>query len=336
MTTTTRRQTKKTILDWSALDAIVSSRRRLVRQTDVSRFALERAEKYYGADSYIGQVDERVLAVAGLESIDLAYLVTPKECALDDSKLQRAVSVYPAAGGRTTYCIDQSVNGWFANRWLPLNARERTTRSGYQRKVWFNGQMGVYVKGTGPYYPDVGPDCTNWSLEQFMQHVDLLTEAPARWRDAAKSAAERVTDMLRPFRDSLLRYELSGCDDRYSLGGNYHSSDENDWGPSVDMPCRWGCDIRIKSPCARSRGDHEMVGDFAVQVGGLPFGHEEPVEVMYGAQILYPQGRKHSHGWRQDEHHNTGIGFCVSRSPVRILEAARQWAAGKIYIPCGD
>lgn len=336
MTTTTRRPTKKTILDWRELDEIVSSRRRLAKQTDVSRFAIERAEKFYGQDSYIGQVDERVIAVACETSIDLAYLVTPKGCGLDESKLHRSVFVYPAAGGRTTYCVDQSVNGWFANRWLPLNARDRTTRSEYQRKVWFNGQSGVYVKGTGPYYPDVGPDCANWSLEQFMQQVDLLTEAPARWREAAKSAAERVTDMVRPFRDSLLRYELHKPGEHYSLGGCYRTNDEDDREPSVDIPCQWGCDIRIKSPCATLRGDHQMVGDFAVQVGGLTLGYEDPVEVMYGVQILYPQGRKCAHSWRQVESRNTGLSFCVSRSPVRILEAARQWAASKIYIPCGD
>lgn len=336
MTTTIKRQTKKTILDWSEIDAVASTRRRLVKQTEISSFALARAERMFGPEAYIGQIDERVLAQAGQDCIALMYLVTPKECAIDESKLQRAVHVYPAAGGRTTYSIDQSVNGWFANRWLPLNASERTTRSGYQHKVWFNGQSGVYVKGTGPYYPDAGPECMNLSFEQFVSEVDALTDAPEKWREAVKSVAERVTDAVRPFRDSVIRYELREPGDRYCLGGYYHSSDEEDYEPAFDVPCRWGCDVRIKSPCTPYRGDHTLVGDFAVQIGGSPLGCEDPVDVMYGAQVMYPQGSHHSTTWRQDEDMNTGLPFAVSRSPVRIIEAARQWAASKIYIPCGD
>lgn len=333
--TLTKRQTKKKIYDWSELDEAVTEQRRLSKQTPVSEKALERAANAFGRDAHIAQLGERVIAVASPNNIRLEYLFTPKGGKLDDSRLHSSVRVYPAAGARTTYRVDNSVNGWFANANLPMNAGDRTTQSRYKSNQWFYGQAGVYQKGTGPYYADVGPDCSNVSLEQVIEQIQQMTEKTSEaWREAAVSLASRIAEVVAPFRDTVIRYELQLERDRFCVGGYYRDADGYH---NSELCSTYGINVRLKCPHVSGESGWEMVPDFVAQVSGPPGGFEDPAKVLYGVILCHPQGRNQLTEWRcpyGEPNFVTGLSFSLSRSPVRIIEAARQWAAGRIYIPC--
>lgn len=342
MTTSTKRQVNKRVWDWHELTEAVSSQRRLNKQTEVSDVALKRAAMRTSTP-FVAQLDERVVAAATPERIDMLYLYTERGTALEDSRLCHWVSVYPAAGGRTTYCIDDAVSGWFANSHLPINASDRRTRSQYQSKQWHYGQAGVYQKGTGPYYPDVGPECANLTLEQLIDAIKASTDEEGsqtseQWRDAACSVAERVANAVAPFKDTVVRYEPVGIGERrgrFSVGGRVYRSD--DWDPSCELESSYGLFIRLKSPAVSHDGGGSgwhMTPDFVVAVSGPLLAYEDPPNVTYGAWLAHPQGRLHCTECCPTKEVSTGLEFTASRSPVRIIEAARQWAASRIYIPC--
>lgn len=339
--TVTKRQTKKHIYDWADLEAAVTERRRLSKTTPVSEYALARAISCWGAEAHIAQLSERVIAKAHPCHIQMHYLFTPKEKALDHSKLQSSVNVFPAAGGRTTYCVDNSVNGWFANANLPLNASDRSTKSRYKSSQWFYGQAGVYQRGTGPYYPDVGPSCANSTIEDVLGKLEetsgITSEA---WREAAATMMRKIADVVEPFRDTILRFEPGIYEpDRHALFnlGGYHYQKGFGYRNS-ELGCNYGINIRLKSPHVSGEDGWEMVPDFIVQVAGPPFGIQDPPKVIYGAILAHPQGRGQVTEYRQaysdDPTYQTGLGFAISKSPSAIIEAARQWAANRIYIPC--
>ena len=346
MATTTRRQTKKEIWDWKTLLDAISAADRLKRQTDVSAHALGMVEHRWRYDRNpppMAQMDERVVAVGGATCISLWYMHTPKETALSGSSLHDWVQVYPCAGGRTTYRIDDSVNGWFANRHLPINANQRRCSSGYRSDQYWHGQSGVYQKGTGPYYPDAGPDLCNASPGEIADRTSAAVHLPEQWREAALSLVQRLSTVLSPFRDVILRYNAFGYDpdsveqhhDSFSFRSIYRKYGEDDnWSRTVTLSARHGLTVRLKSPCVAGDGGWEIAPDLAISVTGACPAIDGSPEVNYMVQMLHPNGSASTTEYVADGSYSTGLDFVVTRHQQKVIEAARQWAASRIYIPC--
>lgn len=343
MTTTvkTRRPTKKEIWDWNTLVDALSAGERLSRQTDVSQLAIEAVERRfrYGTKPPLAQMDERVVAVGGEAGIALWYLHTPKQTDISRSTLHDWVHVYPCAGGRTTYRIDDGVNGWFANKHLPINATDRRYTGGYRSDQWWHGQSGVYQKGQGPYYPDAGPQMCNQRAQEVMDLTAAATHLPESWREAACKLVVKVNQAVAPFRDVLERYEMAGYDPEqasdawafrssqpYTVGGDKASR-------TLQLSARNALTIRLKSPCIAGDGGWEVVPDLAVTVLGECPAFDEGAQVAYATQLLHPAGPRSSVEFHSDQY-STGVPFMVTRHQSKVVEAARQWAAGRIYIPC--
>ena len=199
-----RSPTKKTIYDWSSLveafrsppeppkGEVAEHVRSLAAKHCSSKPARE------GHYAWV-QLAERLVAESTPHHIRLLWAHTPKNGSLSETRLDSSVEVYPAAGGRTTYCIDASVNGWFANRYLPLSAGGRRGRSIYRSAHWYYGQAGVYQQGQGPYYIDAGADLSNWSLEDFEREVHDMPDVPEQWAASAVAFATKITDAVAPF-----------------------------------------------------------------------------------------------------------------------------------------
>ena len=349
MTTEARpkRQTKKLIWDWQTIDAAIAANARLPKQTDISQFALARAEHHqrHNADARIAQMDERIVAVGMPNCIGLWYLHTPKQEPLDKSNLNCWVFVYPGAGGRTAYKIDDSVNGWFANARLPLNASDRRKSSSYRSEQWFHGQHGVYQPGHGPYYPDAGPDCCNPSEEQMVARVNAAVHLPEKWREAASALVHRICAAVAPFRDIVVRYtpfmpdedSVDSPYDRFQFRSILRTPDPSgdlSGNRHVHLSARYGLTVRLKSPCAAGDGGWRATPDLAISCAGDFRAFDEFCDVAYTVQMLHPQGPSGTNEWVGDETYQTGVPFCVTRHQGRVVEAARQWAASHIYIPC--
>lgn len=338
-----RRQTAKEIWDWQELVTACTERRRLRTQNEVSSHCLELMERQRVPRPLIAQMDERVVAYAGATSISLWYMHTPKQEPLEKSRLFDWVRVFPCAGGRTTYRIDDAVNGWFANRHLPINAKDRKTHSGYRSEQWWHGQSGVYQRGQGPYYPDAGPDAANVTAEEVMAEATGAAHLTEAWCKAAESLMSRLETVLAPFRDVVVRYEMHGFDapeetyrhDRFQ----FRSALKLDPGVrdivrQVHITSPYGLTIRLKSPCVAGDGGWAMVPDMAIGVCGPCLAIEDGPQIWYTSQLLHPSGRGGSAEYQADEEYSIGLPFAVARNPQKIVEAARQWAAGRIYIPC--
>jgi hypothetical protein len=342
MTTETkvRRQTKKEIWDWRTLADACADARRLPKQTPASEHALTLATRRTSAGR-LAQMDERVIAIAEPCYIALWYMHTPKQSDLGESVLNDWVHVFPCAGGRTSYRIDDGVNGWFANRHLPINAKDRRTSSTYRSDQWWHGQSGVYQRGYGPYYPDAGPECANESADAIIAKTLAAPHLPDAWRAAAQALVTRLSSVLSPFRDVVLRYEVFGykpdypadCSDPF----NFRAAGCNADGAAirhVSLSSRYALTVRLKSPCVATDGGWRETPDFAVSITGPFPAIDGSPDVSYCVQLLHPSGRHVANEYRPDEDFSTGMDILVTQHPQKVIEAARQWAAGRIYIPC--
>ena len=342
MTTTekTRRPTKKEIWDWNTLVDALSAGKRLARETDVATYALDCVTRRFRSNQTpLAQMGERVIAVGGETCISLWYLHTPKEKQLCESKFSDWVHVYPCAGGRTTYRIDDGVNGWFANKHLPINAKDRRYTGSYRSDQWWHGQSGVYQKGQGPYYPDAGPQLCNKQAQEVMDLTAAAAHLPEAWRDAACKLVARVDSAIAPFRDVLTRYEMHGYHpEQVADGWSFRSSRSFEVnGDSIHrqlaLSARHALTVRLKSPCIAGDGGWEVVPDLAVTCLGECPAFDEGAPVTYALQLLHPTGPRSSVEFHSEEY-STGVPFMVTRHQSKVVEAARQWAAGRIYIPC--
>jgi hypothetical protein len=330
-------QANRTILDFAELAEACYTRRRLAKQTPASLWAIDHAGD---DDAYCAQIDERVVAVAHRLRIALMYAKTPAGCDIaDGTRLHDWVSVYPAARGRTTYKIDDAVHGWFANKWLPLLASERNGQSGYEHPHWYHGQSGVYQKGMGPYYEDTGPEYMQLGSEGVLKLLSVAPPyLPEAWRDDARSLLRRVQEAVSPFRDVLLRYEVHGWDAHtveddseirlgaFTIAGSTRKGwvDIRAWSP-------YGLRIRLKSPCVFTGARVDTVPDLVVSISGPLNMIDGGADTNYGVELMYSNSDSR---YRYDDHWDTNVPFVITRTAGKAVEAARQWAANRVYIPC--
>lgn len=294
------------------------------------------------------QLTDRLVALATETDIDLLWAVTPRGEAVDRTMIQRWVSVLPAAGGRTTYAVDNTVDGHFANKHLPLRASDRAGggRRTHRSTQWFCGRSGMYQKGAGPYYADVGPDFMNQGLEEFAASVhDACAHGlPSEWAYAAVAMCRRVAAAVAPFRDVVLRYEscLPHEEDK-------HDYSERDLAKLLRIHCKpigmrhhpgvsasYGVRIRLKSPHEIADGYYLAVPDFSATVLGPDPMSEVSADIAYAGELLHACGRRTASPF-YDPHSSRSFKTSIDRmlysKPTEVLEAARQWAASRVFIP---
>lgn len=333
-----RSPTKKAIYDWAQLvDAL--SNPPAPPKGEVAEYVHAMATKHLhrkqsGVGSYQWvQLDDRLLAESTPTHIRLHWAHTPKSRPMSETRIESCVEVYPAAGGRTTYCIDDSVNGWFANRYLPLSAGQRRSRSIYRSAHWFYGQAGVYQQGQGPYYIDAGADISNWDLARFEKEVSEMPGAPEQWRGIASAFASKITAAVAPFKDTVVRYEAyCDCEDC-----DLPSLDVRAIGKFGGVIARspYGAFIRLKNPLRQVDGGFQIVPDFAAFITGPHMAYEKSRDYYFGAQLLHPQGRFARTEWGTGaKGYETGLPSLFMSGFGEVVEAARQWAANLISIPC--
>lgn len=332
-----RAPTKKKIFDWAELNALIA-KPPAAFDSDVGRHVHSMAANSFGRDRW-AQIGERLIAVARTECIILAWAHNAPGTSLTNCAWSPRVEVRPAAGGRTSYIMDAGCNGWFAAKHLPADRDAVGSRSRFRHKIFAYGQAGVYQRGVGPVYHDAGPDIANFTLDQFclqladgtggIAHLERAG-ASAEWRVLAAALCQKVAAAVAPFKDCIVRYE------EYSEGGRgmhlHLSRDER----LAEMHPDYGVRIRVKLPCSWEEGRSREVPDFCVFICG-PLGILEKDRVAYyGAQLLHPSGRYQANSLHDGagSPHSTGLGPLLYTGPSEVVEAARQWAANHIYIPC--
>ena len=317
-----RTQNNKKVWDWRDLEAAVARQARLDSDNEVSRTVLARALRN---GSYVAQLDDRVVAVGGRDCIALMYGHTTPGCGLETLHLQAAVRVFPAQGGRTTYEISSHVNGWFANKWLPLNARDRGNKSVHRSAKWYFGQSGVYTPGIGPMYPDAGPDCCNMSVAQLGEKLETSLIAVDS-RVKVMSTVERLLGAIEPFGDIIPRFSLEATheDDRP------RSVTVESWntGRRFECPHEWLIRVRLKTPAVSVNGGWEHVNDLVLNICGPSLAHEDKGDVSYVLSRCY--GGSHVCTVRTLDQQ---VSFCATTNSRSAIEAARRWCADNLYIP---
>lgn len=333
-----RSPTKKTIYDWAQLVDAISNPPEPPKG-EVAEYVHSMASKALpikqareGSYQWV-QLADRLIAQSNPTHIRLHWAHTPKMGALDQTRIESCVEVYPAAGGRTTYCIDDSVNGWFANRYLPISAGDRRSRSVYRSSHWYYGQAGVYQRGQGPYYLDAGADISNWDLARFEKEVCDIGGAPEQWKAMATALAGKITAAVSPFRDTIVRYEAY-CDSKESDLPSMDIRSIGDFG-GVIVRSPYGAIIRLKNPLRQVEGVFQTVPDFAAFITGPHLAYEKSRDCYFGAQLLHPQGRFTRTEWGAGaKGYSTGLPRLFMSGMSDVVEAARQWAANLISIPC--
>lgn len=326
-------QSNRKIYDWSELEEAVTNRVRVGKPTPVSEQAFEMAERCFGSRR-LAHLDERVLAVARKECIDLTYAHTSPGCGLESMCLQQHVKVFPAQGGRTSYEIDCSVNGYFANKHLPMRARDRGGKSQYRNTRWYYGQSGVYQTGIGPMYPDVGPACSHQLPEQVFATVSAAEWVPESWRSKAMSMVERLRDSLLPFGDAILRCELIGLSERPDPEDASFPFSATSWnlGFEHEVHSKYGLRVRIKHPAKLVDGGWEHVPNLCISVCGPSAADEDPEELSYVIGTVHAaSGCTPVRPHRQKD--RCPVKFCATRNGRSVIEAARQWCGNNLYIP---
>jgi hypothetical protein len=322
-TPATGRRTKKKIYGWHELIDILASPPK-IPDTEIAKLTARRAASRYAASKF-ALVTERLVAVARQSHILLAYARTKRGQGVDDSQLQECVYVHPAAGGRTTYMIEQSVDGWFANNHLPMNARE-LSRSVYRSTRWMHGRDAIYAAGHGPYYPDAGPDCAHPTLEDTVAAIQGAPDVPTQWRQAAEDFCRKVQSAAAPFKETVVRYEW------YEPGELFSVQYRRRVHTCISSP--YGLRIRLKSP-AHPDGDgghFQRVPDFSATITGPLDGLPMARGALYCGELLEPGGVRC--GSIYTGNFATGLSEVFYVRPAEVIEAARQWAASRIYIPC--
>ena len=271
----------------------------------------------------IAKLTRRLWAVGEQEVITLLYVTICRST--KELRATEAARVFPAAGGRTQYCIPNSVNGWCANKYLPMNASDRETGSS-RRHHWYVGGEAIWRPGMGDYYPDAGPRCANLSLRDLSAALDKATHLPEAWRVRAKRFAKAMTLAVRAFGDVLVRFEPEGIDGesrrRLSLGAyNPHAHG------LFSIAADYGLRVRLKVPT----NGREQIADFSGFIAG-PFAViDESPQVWFGIEELMPKGwRSHCVASRSEQSPE----WFMTRKPSKVVAAAREWAARRVRIPC--
>lgn len=327
-------QLNKKIYGFAELDSAITEKARLKKETDLSRAVLQRA-LHYANHAHVAQLEERVVAVARHNCINLMYGHTSPGCGLESLDLQQNVNVYPAQGGRTSYEINMQVNGYFANKNLPLRAKDRGGKSIYRNTRWYYGQGEMYMKGNGPAYLDVGPSCMHRTLEQSQASIQAADWIPALFREKAVLFMDKVADAVDPFGDAVLRYELCGFNEAPASANEWHFA-MSSWVSSYEMQYRskYGVVIRIKHPSRLKNGMWDTPDDLALAVAGPLLGHEDPHDVLYMVSRLHPgqgQGRVCSRSYGHDDDHPVMHSlYCKTSSVINVV---RQWCADRLNIP---
>lgn len=324
-------QLNKKIYDWAELEAAVTDQKPLAKQTELSVAVEERTKSSASADARCAQIEERVVAVARTNCIELWYGHTAPGCGLESLMMQRHVKVFPAQGGRTTYEIDMAVNGYFANRHLPMRAKDRGSRSVYRNTKWYFGQSGVYQAGSGPMYMDAGPSCTNLSrddMREILLAAEFIDEA---WRNKAATFIDRVRDATSPFGDAILRYNHFGLEEGEAADALpfYMST----WlcGYEQGVRSRYGLDVVIKHPARMGRSGWDHQRDLALSVCGPQAGYQDADDITYVVGLMHGGGRVTSRDSFPPSVNPERC--CVYRKPSSVIDIARRWCGDNIHIP---
>lgn len=332
-----RAPTKKKIFDWAELNALIANPPAPF-DSDIGRRVHEMADNRYKPGHW-AQIGERLVASAHPEFISLAWVHNPPGTGVAALGWSVRVEVRPAAGGRTSYSMDTSVNGWFAAKHLPVSGGDIGSRSRYRQKIFMYGQSGVYQRGIGPVYNDVGPGIAHFTLDQFCSQLTTGDGAIARlvsqgageeWRSLAASLCQKVTAAVAPFKDCIVRYE------EYCNTGRVVQLNLVRNGKAAHLYPDYGVRVRVKLPCSWEEGHSSEVPDFSAFICG-PLGIMEKERVAYyGAELLHPRGPHQVTCLHESDGlpHHTGLSHLIYTGPSEVVEAARQWAANHIYIPC--
>jgi hypothetical protein len=335
-------QLNKRIYGWEELDAAVSGSVRLAENkvTPVSGAVLLAAARFYPGHR-CAQLEERVIAIACHDRIILAYGHIPPGCGLEALEMQWAVAVRPAAGGRTSYEIDMKVNGWFANKHLPMTAKDRGGRSVYRNTRWYCGSGSMYSTGQGPLYPDVGPDCQNISHDRMLDDIRSAPQPDDSWKEKACGFLDRLREGVSPFGDARLRYWSSGLAHDDDPAECHFTDNASSFTTNLHRHCAWGVRVRIKHPARWRKDGYENTPDMCVSILGRAHAFESPEEISYslnlchaGPQVVPVHLHLHARASRGDlSAFDVNRKWCVTTNGKSVIEAARHWCAGNIYIP---
>ena len=318
-----KRQLNKKIWDWRDLESAVSEGARLSKETELSKIVLDKARRF---GARVAQLDERVIAVGGEDCIALMYAHTSPGGGIDTLRLQSHVRVFPAQGGRTTYEISQHVNGWFANRWLPLNARDRGNKSVHRETKWYYGQSGVYSPGIGPFYSDVGPACCNTSVAELGAMLESAERVASDAKVKVMSCVERLLGAIAPFADIIPRFSTHSTqsDDR-----EFVSVESWVTGRRFESAARWAVRVRLKTPAVCTNGYWQQVHDFVLSICGPDTCREDSPDVWYAVSRCH-SGRMYC---SSRDTGNGSLAFAATTNSRSAIEVARQWCADNLYIP---
>jgi len=328
---------KKKIFDWAELNAFLLNPPQAF-DSDVGRHVAGMAARTFRTERW-AQIGERLIAVAARDYISLVWAHNPPGTAIANCMWTTRVEVRPAAGSRTSYSMDTGCNGWFAAKHLPADRKDFGARSRYRHKIFMHGQSGVYQRGTGPLYHDVGPDVANVTLDQFCASLRdgtgpavalYAAGATADWAGLAAALCQKIASAVAPFKDCIIRYE------EFAPNGRPASLRLSRGEKHADLNPDYCVRIRVKLPATWSEGRCVEVPDFSAFICG-PLGlMEKERAVYYGAELLHPQGR-HIVGAAYENSNgscSTGLTQLLYTGPSEVVEAARQWAANHIHIPC--
>jgi hypothetical protein len=236
-----------------------------------------------------------------------------------------AATVYPASGGRTQYRIPNGVNGWCANKHLPMGAHDRESGNS-SRTHWYLGGSGVWRRGHGDYYPDAGPRCCNDSLADVVSALASdKAKPPEKWRARARRFSRSIARAVRPFADVVIRYEIVGISSaaRRPLLISGHADGACS---QLSISAEYGIRIRLKSP---TRGP-QLMPDFCAVVSGPFIAIDGGPEAWFAVEMLAPHGL-HSHDVTSRDDRQSA--WTVTLKPSRVVALAREWAAANVRIP---
>lgn len=314
----------KRIYEWADLSRRLNRalRKGLSLRNEWDKRAFELLRRRTTTDA-VAKLSKRLWAVGTQTSIQLHYVRTSRVTGQLEATL--AATVYPASGGRTQYRIPNGVNGWCANKHLPMNARDRESGAS-SRTHWYTGGSGVWRRGFGDYYPDAGPRCCNDSLADVVAALEASDARPPQaWRMRAVRFTRALARAVRSFADVVVRYEIIGISSaaRRPL---LVSSNTDDVCRRLSISAEYGIRIRLKSP---SKGQ-QLTPDFCAVVTGPLMAIDGGPQAWFAVEMLAPHGL-HSHDVTSRD--DSQVAWTVTLKPSRVIALAREWAAANVRIP---
>jgi hypothetical protein len=314
----------KRICEWAELSRRLHSalRKGLRLRNDWDKRAFEILRRRASNDA-VGKLSKRLWAVGTHTSIQLHYVRTSRATGLMEATL--AATVYPASGGRTQYRIPNCVNGWCANKYLPMGARDRETGNS-SRTHWYFGGSGVWRRGMGDYYPDAGPRCCNEMLADVVAALaSKEAKPPLAWRLRAARFTRSLVRAVRPFADVVVRYEMVGISSaaRRPLLVSGHADAVCS---PLSIRAEYGIRVRLKAP---SRGQ-QLTPDFCAIASGPFMAIDGGPATWFAVEMLAPHGL-HSHDVASRD--GSQSAWTITLKSSRVVELAREWAAANVRIP---